>query len=144
MIAIPNLYFNGDCEKALHLYTKVFKGKITALEYYRDTDRTVQTFQEGEEEPAPLSDTEEGYVYHAEMTIGNQKIYLSDSLNQIPQGTNLSIGLAYEYDEEMMEAYSLLSDRGTAIRPLTNRTGSRSCASVVDRYGICWELMKLR
>lgn len=94
MIITPNLHFNGECEQALKLYEKVFKGKITTLMHYSDADPS-----------------------------------------------DLSIVVTFESVDEVKDAYSMLSVGGSDIVPLKETTYSTCMVSLVDRFGVRWELM---
>lgn len=133
MIITPNFHFNGECEQALKLYEKVFNGQITELLYYRDADPTNLS--------EILSDKEIDYVYHAEMIIGKQRFFFSDGISEIPFGKNMSVLVTFEHEVDVKAAYKLLIDGGTAITPLTETTYSTCFSSLVDRYGMRWELM---
>lgn len=133
MIITPNFHFNGECEQALRLYEMVFDGRVTELMHYSDAD-PCDLFAE-------LSDKEKGYVYHAEMVIGNQKFFFSDSLIEIEFGKNVSIVVTFDCEHDVKTAYEILIDGGTAITPLKETTYSTCFTSLVDRYGMRWELM---
>ncbi|MEW9097053.1 MAG: VOC family protein [Clostridiaceae bacterium] len=133
MIITPNLHFNGECEQALKLYEKVFRGRITTLMHYSDADPSDLSNL--------LSEKEQGYVYHAEMIIGSQRFMFSDSLDKIPFGRNLSIVVTFESVDEVKDAYSMLSVGGSDIVPLKESTYSTCIVSLVDRFGVRWELM---
>ena len=133
MIVTPNYHFNGECEQALKLYEKVFNSQITVLMHYYDAGPS--------DLPVALSEKEKGYVYHAEMIIANQRFFFSDSLGKIPYGKNLSILVTFDCECDVKAAYEVLIDGGTEITPLTVTTYSTCFASLVDRYGMRWELM---
>jgi PhnB protein len=81
MKVTPNLHFRGDCKEALKLYEKAFDGKLTLLMHYRDAHPSDYS-------TANLSEKEKDFVYHALITIGNQRFIFSDSEHEIPQGLN--------------------------------------------------------
>jgi len=69
MQVIPNLHFNGDCEKAIELYEQAFGAKRTVLLWYQDA-HPADIDQESSDEKQEL-------VYHAEIMVGNQRIILN-------------------------------------------------------------------
>lgn len=133
MLITPNLHFHGQCEAAMRLYERVFKGRITTMLHYRDADPSDLSVS--------LSEEEKGFVYHAEMMIGNQRFMFSDSLDEIPRGRNLSIVITFDYPEDVKAAYEVLIEGGVDINPLKETTYSSCIASLVDRFGVRWELM---
>lgn len=133
MIIVPNFHFNGECEQALKLYEKVFNGQITILMHYCDADPADLSFE--------LSEKEKSYVYHAEMIIANQRFVFSDFLGEIPFGRNLSVLVSFDRESDVKAAYEMLIDGGVSITPLKETTYSNCFASLVDRFGMRWELM---
>lgn len=130
----PNLHFNGECEKALEMYRKAFGGRLTTLIRYRDA--------EANDFPAEaLSDEQRSYVYHAEMQIGSQRFFFSDSINKIAKGQNVSVVLTFDNIDAVKSVYDILSDGCTVIHPLCEKTYSGCFVSLADRFGIRWELM---
>lgn len=134
MIITPNYHFNGECEHALKLYEKAFNGRITELLHYYDADTDDMDIEQ-------LTDVEKGYVYHAEMLIGGQRFFFSDSLNEIPIGRNISIVVTFKKIDEVRTVYEILSAEGTTITPMEETTYSSCFVSFVDRFGMRWELM---
>lgn len=134
MIVIPNFHFKGDCEEALKLYEKAFDSKVTMLMHYNDAHQS-------DFSSAHLSDEEKNYVYHAEMMIGNQRFMFSDSMNEIPQGQNISIVITFDSAEEVKNSYNILCEGSSIIHPLQETTYSSCFVSLVDKFGMRWELM---
>ncbi|WP_199624795.1 VOC family protein [Paenibacillus alkalitolerans] len=134
MIVTPNYHFNGDCKEAIELYQRAFDGKLIMIMYYRDADPEDTSIES-------LSDEEKNYVYHAEMMIGTQRFMFSDHINEIPKGQNISIVITFEYPSEVENAYNILIDGGKIIQPICETTYSSCFASLVDKYGMRWELM---
>lgn len=134
MIITPNLHFQGECKEALKLYEKAFKGEITILLHYSDADPTDFSVDQ-------LSVEEQEYVYHAEMLIGGQRFMFSDSFQEIPVGQNLSIVVTFDCEDEVKAAYEVLCGGGVIIHPLVATTYSSCFVSLVDRFGMRWELM---
>ncbi len=134
MIITPNFHFNGECKEALKLYGKAFKGKLTMCLHYCDADPTDISIDQ-------LSDEEKKYVYHAEMMIGKQRFFFSDHIDEIPKGQNVSIVVTFDCADDVKEAYRILSNGGFDIYPLQETTYSSCLVSLVDKFGLRWELM---
>ncbi len=132
MLVTPNLHFNGRCKEALQLYKKAFDGKITILLRYCDAnDMSTEN----------MTNEQKDYVYHAEMIIANQRFMFSDSIDEIINGQNISIVVTFESTEEVKKAYNVLSPESTIIHPLQETTYSSCFVSLVDKFGMRWELM---
>lgn len=134
MIITPNIHFKGECSEALKLYEKAFKSKLTMCLRYRDADSSDISIED-------FSEEEKEYVYHAEMIIGNQRFFFSDSMNEIAKGQSISIVVTFDCDDDVIEAYKILRHGGTIIHPMQETTYSGCFVSLVDRFGIRWELM---
>lgn len=133
MLITPNLHFNGNCQEAMNLYEKTFAGKLTQLIRYHSADPA--DFND------PLTEEQKNYVYHAEMTIAGQRFFFSDSFDPVSSGRNMSIVITLDTPDEVRSAYNLLIDGGAAIHPLTETTYSSCFASLVDKFGMRWEIM---
>lgn len=83
------------------------------------------------------------YVYHAEIMIGENRIMMSDIIENkehIP-GNSLSLVVTFDSADEVKEAYSLLKDGAIIITPMQSTTYSSCFVSLIDRFGMRWELM---
>ncbi|WP_105615312.1 VOC family protein [Vallitalea okinawensis] len=134
MIITPNLHFNGVCKKALALYETAFDGKITQLFQYSDADPSDYNIDQ-------LTESEKEQVYHAEMMIGNQRFFFSDSFDSVPYGQTISIVITFDSGDEVKKAYDVLSKEGEVLQQLIETTYSGCFTSIIDRFGIRWELM---
>ena len=136
MEIVPNLHFNGDCEKALELYEQAFGAKRTVFLRYKDAN-PLDVDQE-------TNDASQEYIYHAEIMLGNRRITLNDHISDIPFGINVSLLILFEHVEEVKKAYEILKAEAKILTPITETTYSSCFVSLVDRYGVRWELMKER
>lgn len=134
MIITPNIRFNGECKDALNLYEKAFNGKVTLLFHFCDADPSDMCIEN-------LSDTEKMYVYHSEMIIGNQRFFFSDDLKESRRGQNVSMSITFDNPEDVKAAYEILIEGGVAINPLMETTYSSCFGSLIDKFGMRWELM---
>jgi PhnB protein len=131
---VPNLHFNGDCEKAMTLYEQAFGAQRIMLLRYRDAAP-----QDADDE---IRSGSPEAVYHAEMIIGGRRVMLTDHIESIPQGINLSLLVTFKDIGALKKAYTVMKTGARILIPLTETTYSSGFASLVDRYGIRWELMK--
>jgi PhnB protein len=129
MEIVPNLHFNGDCEKAIELYKQSFGGRITTLARRKDVN-------------SPDADENPGHIYHAEMMIGSQRIMLDDADEELPGGMNVSILVSMDVQEEVEAAYEKLKDGAKILAPIGETSYSSCFVSLVDRFGVRWELIK--
>ena len=133
MELVPNLHFAGDCEEAIAVYEQAFDARRTVFLRYRDANPL--------DDAVASSDDRGDYVYHAEIVVGDRRMMLNDDLRDIPRGMNVSVLILFDTVRAVERAYQLLKDRATIITPMTETTYSSSFVSLVDRFGIRWELM---
>lgn len=134
MKIIPNLHFNGDCEKAIELYERAFKAKRTVFLHYQDA--------RPEDVDTPYPDEKLSLIYHAEMVIGGQRVSMSDHTDDLPRGLNVSLLVSFDRKEDAIEAYTVLKDGATILTPLQETSYSSCFVSLIDRHGVRWELIK--
>ena len=130
----PNLHYNGDCHEALQLYEKAFNGEITVLLFFKDADPS-DFVTKG------LTEQQLNYVYHSEMMIGGQRFMFSDSLKEFNQGQSVSIVIIFDTSAEVRQAYEVMKEGAQILQPFVETTYSSGFVSLVDKFGIRWELM---
>ena len=135
MVITPNFHFHGDCEDAMKLYQKAFSGEITCLLRYQDANP--QDY---------VADSRWGSrIYHGEMLLYGIRIMMSDlepaEAENKPESPPLSLVVTMDTKVQVMEAYQAMME-GALIREQPQSTTYSSCfVSLVDRFGIRWEIM---
>lgn len=130
----PTFNFHGQCEEAINLYSRAFDAKVSFLMRYSDADER--------DWKIPLSVEQSNFIYHAEMFIGNQRIFLSDIIEfNLIKSTSLSLTITFENSEEVKKAYEVLKDGCTVIYPMHSTTYSSCIVVFIDKFGFRWGLM---
>jgi len=130
----PLFQFDRQCEQAIELYKRAFGAEVIYLGRYGDADP--------QDRPAKYNEDDTNLIFHAQMRIGNQRIMLADNLfNDLPRGHSVYPVIQFKTDEEVKAAFDVLSDGATIINPISSTTYSSACGSLVDKYGIFWDLM---
>ncbi|WP_167956475.1 VOC family protein [Anaerosporobacter faecicola] len=132
-IITPNFVFNGQCEEAIQLYQKAFQAEVTVLLRYSDAQ--VQDLQR------ELTQVEQNYIYHAELTIGNQRIMMADNLPESYIASGMSLTITMDTKEEVERAFRVMEEKATIILPLHRTTYSSCTVSFVDQFGFRWVIM---
>ena len=129
----PNFHFRGQAKQAIELYRRAFGAEVKILFCNSDADPADCV---GEDQ------YQEDIVYHAEIFISGQRITLSDDPDAPVANTHpLSLLLTFETAEEVKKAYEIVAEGATIIYPVQSTTYSSCFVSLVDRYGMRWELM---
>ncbi|WP_373000559.1 VOC family protein [Lutispora sp.] len=81
-------------------------------------------------------------VYHAEVLIGNQRVFFSDILDfDLSKGTSLFLVITFEEAASVKKAYEILKEGSTIVYPMKSTTYSSCFVSLVDKFGFRWVLM---
>jgi len=133
MHVIPNLHFNGDCIQAIELYKKAFDAETKIILQYADANP---------EDFIMNDESKKNWIYHSEIVIGNDRLMLSDTReDDLQNNKSLSLLVHFDTSEEIMAAYELLSDGAVIISPMASQTYCAHFASLIDKYGMGWDLM---
>lgn len=132
----PMFTFDRQCEQAIELYKKAFGARIISFMRYSDADP--------KDLPAKFdADKDLNLVYNAQIMIGNQRVMLCDNLyiKDLPRGNSVYPVMIVKTANEVKTAYDVLVDGATITTPIGSTTYSESCVSLVDKFGIHWDLM---
>ena len=131
MRAIPYVSFNGNCEEAIQFYHSVLGGKLEILRFKDLPD----------EEGIPISEDWKEKVMHGSLAFedGNY-LYFGDTWEGSPLkfGTNYTIHLQVNSEEEAYRVAEKLSDGGEITMPVDKTFWGSVYGSFVDKFGICW------
>jgi PhnB protein len=122
---IPSISIK-NCQEALEFYKEVFNGEI----------KNVKTTDEN-----ALFEYYEGRILHAEFYMSKDSlIYFSDAFDVKSEGSNISLLLQCESEEEINHYYSSLSKDATVIYELQKTFWGSLHALVKDRFGVVWAM----
>ena len=129
----PNFHFRGQGKQAIELYKRAFDAEVKVLLCNSDANP---------EDCARENESQNDLVYHAEIYIGGQRITLTDDPDApIPNTNPLSLLITFETAKEVEKAYEIMKEGATIIYPIQSTTYSSCFVSLVDKFGMRWELM---
>ena len=132
MMFVPTLNFNGRCREAMEMYQKAFSGKITGLLTYGEVNDPKFT----------MTDEQKNWIYHGELTFGEQRIILSDHVDmRFDIGYTCFLTAMMETEEQVAAAWEVMKEGCTLIYPLEATFYSSARVVFVDRFGIRWGIM---
>jgi PhnB protein len=126
----PYISFDGNAREAMEFYNTVFGGALH-----------LSTFGEaGMTEHGVKPDQ----IMHAALNADNGiSIMASDSatgFRQYVAGTNMSISLCGDNEEELSGYYTKLVDGGNVQQPLTKAPWGDTFGMCIDKFGVFWML----
>ena len=123
----PYLSFAGDARQAMEFYRDVFGGNLRI--------NTFGEFGTGADEPHA------NQIMHAMLESDNGfALMASDTPPGMPHnpGSNISISLSGDDDDQLRGWWAKLSDGGTVSVPLEKQMWGDEFGACVDRFGIPW------
>jgi PhnB protein len=125
----PYLSFDGNAKQALEFYKEVLGAEIIGL----------QTFGEADYPTPPEADNR---VMHAKLSKGDISLMFSDTFpgQSVVVGTNITLTLEPESEEEIQSLYDALRKGGKALMELEDTFWGAKYGRVQDSFGIIWEL----
>ena len=131
-MAAVNTYlnFNGNTEKAFNFYKSVFGGEFTVVQRMKDTP-----------EPDKIPDSDKEKIMHIALPIGANILMGTDVLESMPQvafGTNSSICINPESEEEAKKLFDGLSAGGQIGMPLEKMFWGALFGFFTDKFGVQW------
>lgn len=117
---VPNFNFDERCAEAIELYRRAFGAEV-----------------------GPVLTGDDGSIYHAEMTVCGQRIMLGDNCDvPFAPSASLSLAVCMDSDDEVRRAFDVLTENGRVLYPIERTPYASSFASIFDRFGFRWVLMK--
>ncbi len=125
MKLFPYVFFNGNCEQALHFYESAGLGKVASLSRY----------SEAPTDHAPPG--EPHWVMNASLVGDGFELMASDTRDTRGiNGVALSIGLT---DLDHAKAlFAAMSDGGAVTMPMTRQFWGADFGMFTDRFGVDW------
>lgn len=123
----PYLNFRNNTREVMAFYQNVLGGKLT-MNTYKEFGVS-QDPSEDNNIMHSLLETENG------MTLMAADAPISMDLKV---GTNISITLSGDNEEELTRFYNMLSAGGTVVEPLAKAPWGDSFGMLVDKFGINW------
>lgn len=127
------LNFDGNCKEAVDYYRGVFNA----------AEQPVMTFGEGPSDPAyPIPEEAKDRIMHTFLDVHGMKLMFSDIWPgmEFVVGNNMSMTVVDKDIDEIKRLYEELKEGGKVEMELQETFWSKAYASLVDRFGVCWQL----
>ena len=127
------LQFDRQCEEAIAVYQKAFDAELKALHRFADANPSDWQCE---------NDEDKNLIYHAQIMIGESRILMCDNLfTDLPRGHSVHPVIIFKRADELRKAYEVLADGANVINAPKSTTYSECVATLVDKFGIYWDLM---
>lgn len=127
----PYLNFNGNTEEAFNFYKSVLGGDFVQVMRFKDIPGNDQI---------PAEDQEK--IMHIALPVGNGNMLMatdvSSNMPPVTMGTNLSISVSPETEEEAYRLFDGLSAGGEVMMPLAKQFWGDWFGMLKDKFGVQW------
>lgn len=128
----PYIYFYGECQDAVDLYSKAFKTNPKGIMRFSDVPPNPNM--------PPLPEEQKNWIIQATIQLGDDLIRLSDSFQKKNrEGSPVCVSIEGSIDE-IRHAFSVLEEDGKVLNPLAKTFFSPCYGSLIDKFGVQWEL----
>lgn len=128
----PYIYFHGECQSAVDLYSKAFNTQPKGLMRFCDIPQNPNM--------PPLPEEQKNWIIQATIQLGDNLIRLSDSFQKTNrEGSLVCIAVEASIDE-IRHAFLVLEEGGKVLNQLSQTFFSPCYGSLIDRFGVQWEL----
>ncbi|HEX6179993.1 MAG TPA: VOC family protein, partial [Chitinophagaceae bacterium] len=126
------LHFNGNAEKAMNFYRKVFGGEFISVQRYKDVPGSEKMCDEDREKMVHIS---------LRLTDGTS-LMASDVVTRMDDkvvfGNNYHICLHSNSEKEADKLFSLLTEDGKIEMPMNKTFWGAYFGMCVDQFGVLW------
>jgi PhnB protein len=124
----PYLFFNGRCDEAIAFYKKAVGAEVGMLARFKDSPAPEQCGAGWAEK-----------VMHAEITIGESKILLSDGRGESKTNfENFALTIIVKDPPTAERLFASLADGGKIIMPVARTFYSPAFGMLTDKFGVMW------
>jgi len=124
----PYVFFDGDCEEAMHFYERVFKVKLETLMY--------ETEAPGARPPAGKKPA----VMHARLPLYGGALMASDWMadRTFEKKQGFYVSLICPDVKEARRVFDAFAEQGQVNMPFEKTFWAEGFGMVIDRYGTPW------
>jgi PhnB protein len=128
MAVVPYLTFTDEAQQALDTYVEAFGAEVLGLTRFSEAG-------------IPVPPGTENRIIQVVLSFAGGTVRMSDSFGDGTLGNGDRTAVAVEAPEDAIRrAFDLLAADGTVVNALQETFFSPAYGSVVDRFGVRWEL----
>ena len=135
-IVQPYLFFEGRCEEAIEFYKRALGAEVGMLMRFKDCP----------EPPPGLAPGSENKVMHAQVTIGQSSVLMSDGRCSGKPGfagssSGFSLSITLPTEAEIERRFKALAEGGKVTMPLTKTFFAARFGVLEDKFGVGWMMI---
>ena len=131
MLVQSYLFMDGRAEEAIEHYKKTLGATVNMLLRFKDSP-----------EPQSSAPGSENKIMHADISIGETKVLISDGHNKgQPNFQGFGLALSAKTETEADKVFSGLSDGGKVTMPQSKTFFSPRFGMLTDKFGVNWMIM---
>ncbi|HEU4496525.1 MAG TPA: VOC family protein [Flavobacterium sp.] len=128
----PYLTFNGNCEEAFNFYRTALGGEFSYMGRFKDMPSET-----------PLPEDIGNLIMHVSLPVSSETILMGSDANEAFGqaaliGSNVSISLNTDSEEEATRIFNALSAGGKITMPLEKTFWNAFFGMFTDKFGIHW------
>ena len=127
----PYLTFVSNCEEAFNFYKAVFQREFLTLMRFGDVPSDYQS-----------AESESHKIMHVALPLGKNSVLMGsdtpEGMGKVIQGTNLSIAIETETEDEATRLFNGLAIDGTVTMPLGKVFWGAYFGMLTDKFGTQW------
>lgn len=129
---IPNLWFDGNTEEAVNLYTSIFlESKMGKVMHYDAAG-------------AAVSGMPEGAIMTIDFTLAGQNFVAINGGSYFKFTPATSLSVVCESEEEVDRIYNALSPGGKVLMELNKYDFAEKYAWIDDKFGLSWQIAYMK
>lgn len=128
----PYVNFKGNCEEAFNFYKSILGGEFSYVGRFKDIP--------GDQRPDPK---DENKIMHIGLPLGGGTILMGSDVPEMyeqgfVQGTNITLSLSPESEEEARRIFDALAEGGKVTMPQDKTFWGSLFGMLTDKFGINW------
>lgn len=131
MNLIPTIHFKDNCDEAINFYKEALGAEVKVINYAKDAPADSE-----------LDGLPPNFVMYSEVVIFGTKLSFTDGAeNPVPYGNHVLL-TTFDTEEEVRKVFGKLEEGGRVTEPLAITFWAGLYGEVVDKFGVCWQVMR--
>ncbi|MCL2573138.1 MAG: VOC family protein [Defluviitaleaceae bacterium] len=127
---LPSIAFQGNCDEAISYYKEILGAEVAAINYVKDAPSD-----------SGLDDLPPNFVTYSEVLMFGTRMVMTDGTNEEMSGETFWFTLTFDTTEEVVSIFNKLADGGEITEALAPQFWASLNGSVVDRFGVHWNIV---